>query len=144
MPRAPQKVANTIARLSETFGDKRLASITLRDLEQYKTKRLEHVKIATVNRELFLLRAMLNTAVRRKYIEVSPFVYAQPGQPIDVEAEDSRDITVATFVQDKRIEVTGQAISFNLALNRVVKSSYCTFQLNLSEADRHERSHRES
>ncbi|SRR6266508_182754 len=95
MPRAPQKVANTIARLSETFGDKRLASITLRDLEQYKTKRLEHVKIATVNRELFLLRAMLNTAVRRKYIEVSPFVYAQPGQPIDVEAEDSRDITVA-------------------------------------------------
>jgi integrase len=93
--RDPLKVASTIARLSETLGDKRLSSISLRDLEQYKSKRLESVKVATVNRELSLLRAMLNTAVRRKYMEVSPFVYAQPGELVDVEAEDSREVTIS-------------------------------------------------
>lgn len=91
--RDPRKVASTIARLTEAFGEKRLTSISIRDLEEYKTDRLKTVKIVSVNRELALLRAMLNHAVRRRYLDVSPFSFGE--KLIDIGAEDSRFVTIS-------------------------------------------------
>lgn len=51
-------------RLLPCFGDKRLSSITAKEIEEYKAERAAHVKPATVNRELSRLRHMLSMAVR--------------------------------------------------------------------------------
>jgi integrase len=92
--RNPLKAASTVKRLTDFFGEKKLSAISLGDLEKYRSERLQTVRIASANRELSLLRAMLNTAVRRKYLAVSPFNYAEPGELISVAAEDSRDVTI--------------------------------------------------
>ncbi|HJX91130.1 MAG TPA: site-specific integrase [Pyrinomonadaceae bacterium] len=88
--RDPRKQLSLIKHLDSFFGEKRLSSITLKDLEAYKAKRLESVGIATSNRELQLMRAMLNAAVRYRYLDKSPFMYAAPGELIDSDSEESR------------------------------------------------------
>ena len=102
--RNPQKLASTINKLEHFFGQKKLSSISLNDLERYRTERLKTVKVATANRELSLLRAMLNTAVRRKYLAASPFNYAEPGELISIAAEDSRDITISPTQEKALLE----------------------------------------
>jgi integrase len=102
--RNPSKAASTINRLVAFFGQKKLSDITLNDLEKYRSERLQTVKIATVNRELSVLRAMLNTAVRRKYLFASPFIYAEPGELISVAAEDPRDVTITAEQEEALLQ----------------------------------------
>jgi len=92
--RNPRKYVSVINLLNSYFGSKKLSQITVSDLARFRNERLKTVKIATVNRELSLMRAMLSTAVQRKYLDVSPFDYAEPGELISVAAEDSRSVTI--------------------------------------------------
>ncbi|MDA2920992.1 tyrosine-type recombinase/integrase [Desulfobacterota bacterium AH_259_B03_O07] len=59
--------------LLPAFGDIYLPRITTQSIEQYKIKRIEHVKPRTVNIELRCLSHMLNKAVEWGYIGASPF-----------------------------------------------------------------------
>ena len=54
------------------FGDRYLAQITRKDVEDYKMKRAKTVKPATVNDNLTLLRGMLRRAVEWGYISLNP------------------------------------------------------------------------
>ncbi|MEQ1762514.1 MAG: site-specific integrase [Pyrinomonadaceae bacterium] len=74
------KVTGVYDALVEYFGVRKLRSIKPRDLELFKTHRLNTVtrrgkprNIATVNRELSLLRAMLNYAYQNDFIVQNPF-----------------------------------------------------------------------
>jgi len=52
----------SVKYLTEHFKDKMLEDITVYDVEQYKLKRLEKVKPASLNRELACLKYMMNLA----------------------------------------------------------------------------------
>lgn len=45
------------------LGHKYLHEITVLDLEKFRSERLQHVKVATVNRNMALIKSMLNRAV---------------------------------------------------------------------------------
>lgn len=53
----------SLTHLVPEFGTKKLDEITSRSIEEYKIKRLEKVKPATVNRELVLLKHQFNLAI---------------------------------------------------------------------------------
>jgi hypothetical protein len=91
--------------LVQHFGSRRVASITHGDILRYKLKRLRDpnkrdarggieskVKIATVNRELALLRAVLNFAKRRSWIGRNPFELGD--SLVSIAAERKRDRTL--------------------------------------------------
>jgi hypothetical protein len=66
--------------LVDYFGNRKLRSIRANDLESFKNNRLKEItrrgtkrNIATVNRELSLLRAMLNYALQNDWIIQNPF-----------------------------------------------------------------------
>jgi integrase len=69
-----------LAPLESFFGPRRLTRITHNDLEDYKALRLKtptqsnkQRKIASVNREMALLRRMLKRAVGMRWLDRSPF-----------------------------------------------------------------------
>ncbi len=66
-----------IRHLLEHFSGKPLEAIRPEDIEHYKMKRLKKVKPATLNRELRVLRALLNKAVQWGHIDESPFKYVK-------------------------------------------------------------------
>jgi hypothetical protein len=84
---------SALKSLREYFGKKKIRTIKASDLETYKRHRLEtpvirgkdekgepkksDQKLATVNRELQLLRAMLNFAVRSEWLIRSPFTFTK-------------------------------------------------------------------
>jgi integrase len=53
----------SLTHLVPVFGAKKLDEITSRSIDEYKIKRLEKVKPATVNRELILVKRMFNLAI---------------------------------------------------------------------------------
>jgi integrase len=59
-------------RLLAYFGGKRADSIALADVERFKHELGERVSIATVNRNLTLLRAIFNRAIRHARVDASP------------------------------------------------------------------------
>ena len=59
-------------RLLDTFGGKRADVVTLADVEHFKHALAERVSVATVNRNLTLLRAIFNRGIRHGRIEASP------------------------------------------------------------------------
>lgn len=61
-----------LTNLLPAFGARRLDDINPLSIEEYKRQRLEKVKPATVNRELALLRHMLNLAVSWKKLASNP------------------------------------------------------------------------
>ena len=63
---------NRLQYLLEAFGKKKLAEITVQDVEQYKQNRRKVVKPATVNRELALFRHMLSKAMDWEYLNKTP------------------------------------------------------------------------
>lgn len=71
--------------LTEYFGKRRIREITPKELEAYKLMRLrtptnrgEGIRsIAQTNRELSLMRAMLNHAKRQGWLSISPFERAE-------------------------------------------------------------------
>ncbi len=93
--------------LLEFFGRMRLRSIKPTDLEQYKTHRLNGFtkrgtqrKLATVNRELALLRTMLNFAVQNDWLIQNPFNKVKGIISLSAKMERNR---VLSFDEERRL-----------------------------------------
>ncbi|MDT5060061.1 MAG: hypothetical protein QOH63_520 [Acidobacteriota bacterium] len=93
--------------LKAHFADKRISTITHSDIEEYKLLRLRRPKlngeqrtIASVNRELELLRAMLRFALREGWLVYSPF---ERGAPLISKADETRRERVLTHDEERRL-----------------------------------------
>lgn len=93
--------------LSEHFGQQRMRFITHADLEKFKIKRLETPTaqggkraIASVNRELALLRNVFNFARRQGWIMRNPF---EQGEPILSKAQENQRDRVLSREEEKRL-----------------------------------------
>lgn len=102
--KTPQGWLNT---LIDHFGSKKVRSITHADIEDYKFKRLNKITvretqraIASVNRELELLRAILRFAVRQRWLSHSPF---ELGEPLISKADEIKRERILTFDEEKRL-----------------------------------------
>jgi len=100
-------VRSALKTLLEHFGSKIIRSIRPSDLEAFKQTRLKiplangnHRKIASVNRELELLRAMLNFAIQNEWLIKSPFLLTKG--LISKAAEIERD-RVLSFEEERRL-----------------------------------------
>lgn len=100
-------VNSAIKPLLDFFGNRQIRNINVSDLESYKTNRLNTPttsgtirKIATVNRELEILRAMLNFAIQNEWLIKNPFVLAKG--LISKAAEVERD-RVLSFEEEARL-----------------------------------------
>jgi integrase len=89
------------------FGNRRIKSITHSDIEQYKlmrletqTRRKEQRQIASVNRELEVLRAMLRFAIREGWLIRSPF---EMGDPLISKADEVKRERVVSFEEEKHL-----------------------------------------
>lgn len=91
-----------LRNLTDHFGARRVVTITHGDILKFKLKRLRdpnkrnarqgidsNLKIATVNRELQLMRAVLNFAKRKGWIVRNPFELGEP--LISMASERKRD-----------------------------------------------------
>ncbi|HWS90571.1 MAG TPA: tyrosine-type recombinase/integrase [Pyrinomonadaceae bacterium] len=83
--RSAVKAQSLLKTLKEYLGEFRLPSITYGEIEHYKSVRLktptrtmDQRSIASVNRELALLRRMLNVAVREGWTQKNPFSMGDP------------------------------------------------------------------
>lgn len=92
--------------LKEYFGAKLLRSIKSNDLEQYKQKRFSEPTargnkrtVATVNRELALLRSMLNFAFQNDWIIQNPFTKIKGIITTSAEIERNR---ILSFEEERR------------------------------------------
>lgn len=83
MPRTIEKDGYSFKRLTEFFGGCTLAEISPQMIADYKKHRRQAgIKTATLARELELLRAALNIAVREwEWIEINPFWKVKIEQP---------------------------------------------------------------
>jgi integrase len=97
----------TLKPLVEHFGKMRIRSITHADIEKYKTRRLQTKTrrggdrdIASVNRELSLLRAMLNYARRQGWLNRNPFGM---GESIISNADETRRERILTREEEARL-----------------------------------------
>jgi integrase len=93
--------------LVDYFGQRTIRSIKAGDLENYKQLRLNtptqhgtQRKMATVNRELELLRAMLNYAIQNEWLIRNPFTLTKG--IISKAAESQRD-RVLSFDEERRL-----------------------------------------
>lgn len=93
--------------LIEYFGTRRIRSINYSDLEQYKIARLNVPthrgaprKIASVNRELELLRAVMHHAHREGWILVNPF---QKGKALISKADEVQRDRVLLRDEESRL-----------------------------------------
>jgi integrase len=93
--------------LTERFGSKRIKNITHSDIEEFKQIRLKtpthqdkQRTIASVNRELELLRAVLRFAARQGWLSRSPF---EMGMPLISKADEVRRERVLTHEEEKRL-----------------------------------------
>ena len=63
-----------LKRHADYFGDLKLSEITVTRLRGYIDHRLDHVSVGTVQRDISVLRAILNKALREELIDkVPPF-----------------------------------------------------------------------
>ncbi|MFN7927896.1 MAG: site-specific integrase [Blastocatellia bacterium] len=93
--------------LIDHFGSQKLRSITHGDIEQFKLKRLAtpthrgtQRSIASVNRELELLRAVLHQAHRDGYILKNPF---QQGRALISKADEVQRDRILTAEEEERL-----------------------------------------
>jgi integrase len=102
---APVKSALKI--LLSYFGQKSIRAIKASDIENYKQKRLKTVskrgtplKIATINRELSLLRVILNYAVQNEWLIRNPFALTKGMISLTSEVERER---ILSFEEEDRL-----------------------------------------
>ncbi|MBA3711018.1 MAG: site-specific integrase [Pyrinomonadaceae bacterium] len=102
--RAPQAFLETLV---ESFGGRRVRDITHGDVEAFKLKRLQkptakgtHRTIASVNRELELMRAVMRYAARQGYILRSPF---ETGASLISKADEVRRERVLSHNEEARL-----------------------------------------
>lgn len=100
-------VKTSLKALTAHFGTKPIRTIKSVDIESYKRSRLRTPtiagtprKIASVNRELELLRAMLNYAIRNEWLIKNPFVLTRGVISKGAEVERER---VLTFEEERRL-----------------------------------------
>jgi integrase len=93
--------------LVEHFGKKRVKTITHADIEAYKNHRLDKKTrygrpraIASVNRELQLLRTVLIWAERQRWLDFNPF---HTGDPIIHRAQETKRHRLITFEEEDRL-----------------------------------------
>ena len=105
--RSVKPVEVALTALKEHFSSKRLKSITHSDVEQYKLDRLDtptkygtQRSIATVNRELELLRAMFRFAIRQGWLVRSPF---EMGDPLISKADETRRERTLTHEEEIKL-----------------------------------------
>jgi hypothetical protein len=113
-----KNVKSQIERLKLEFGKKKISRIDDERLHQFKNKRknLDKVKTATINRDLQLLSAMFNKAVKQGWLEESPFVRAE--NLIRRSLESRRKVT--TSAEEERIVLEAAKRSGNKYLYPLV------------------------
>ena len=67
-----QNDGQRMTRILATFGDKLAAEITSQDVENYKATLAARLSPATVNRDLSLLKATFNRALKAEKVETNP------------------------------------------------------------------------
>jgi integrase len=89
------------------FGNQKVKDIRHSDLERFKRTRLQTVtkrgkqrSLASVNRELEVLRAILNFAKREGYVSRSPF---ELGEPLISKADETKRERVLSFDEEARL-----------------------------------------
>lgn len=107
--RDSRKGKSALKPLKAHFGNKRLRSITYADLRNYRLGRLRAkskrddkspLAIATVNRELSLLRRMLSIARQQRWIIESPFKF---GEALITPADEQHRERVLTRDEETRL-----------------------------------------
>ncbi|MBX7172777.1 MAG: site-specific integrase [Pyrinomonadaceae bacterium] len=117
--RSYQNSLNFLKILLDYFGNRRIKDISPATLESFKQKRLaepviikkkvakgkielveRHRAIASVNRELALLRTMLNDAVYNGWLDRSPFLNAKGVVSVADEVKRER---ILTFEEERRL-----------------------------------------
>lgn len=103
------KINWIVNSLIDYFGSKQIRSLKPRDLETFKnfkssgiTKRGDKRKIASVNRELEVLRAMLNFALQNEWIIKNPFTLTKGVISKAAEVERER---VLSFEEESQLLV---------------------------------------
>lgn len=96
-----------LVRFKAFFGSRRLRDITYRDLRSYYAARLKdqtHYKrpptIATMNRELGILRRVFNVALREGWVTKSPF---NAGESLISPASERRRERILTLDEERRL-----------------------------------------
>jgi integrase len=105
--RGKDTIDSHIKTLEEYFGSDKLRDIRVANLRAYRKHRLfcknrhgKRLSVATVNRELSTMRAMLNEAMVNDWILVNPFKKVRPGELISVADERKRE-TILTTAEEK-------------------------------------------
>jgi len=105
--RGKDTIDSHIKALEEYFGSDKLREIRVASLRAYRKHRLfcknrsgKRLCVATVNRELSTMRAMLNEAMVNDWILVNPFKKVRPGELISV-ADERRRETILTPAEEK-------------------------------------------
>jgi len=95
-----------LSALTDYFGSRRIKSITYSDIEEYKLMRLKtptkrgQRQIASVNRELELLRAILKFAIREGWLLRSPF---EMGAALISKADETRRERILSYEEEQRL-----------------------------------------
>jgi integrase len=102
-----ERAKSCLARFRDYFGSHRLREITYRDIRSYYLMRLKqntHHKrpptIATMNRELGILRRIFNIGVREGWLEKSPL---SAGESLISPASERRRERILTLEEEKRL-----------------------------------------
>jgi integrase len=97
----------TLKTLVDSFGNKTLKSISHADIERYKLKRLKtktvrdgERAIASVNREMELMRALMRYAFRQGWISRSPF---ETGSPLISKADEVQRERTLSHEEEARL-----------------------------------------
>lgn len=99
--RSLQAPLHWLQLLVEHFGRARLRSITHSAVDAYRLKRLsEGLEISSTNRELELLRAVLNYGKREGLIDKTPF---ELGAPLIHKSDETRRTRVMTPDEESRL-----------------------------------------
>lgn len=101
----------SIARLKPHFKDKYIYEITPQMIEKYKSKRLETVSPATVNRELACLKHMFTMAIKWGYSKTNPvkevkLLKEPPGRLRYLKPEEAKSLLASCANHIRPIVVT--------------------------------------
>src|ERR1700754_228317 len=91
----------------EYFGRQRLRDITYGDIYSYRSERLKtqtkykrSLRLASMNRELAVLRRMLNIALRQSWISKNPF---NAGEPLIIVSGERKRERILTLEEEARL-----------------------------------------
>ncbi len=107
--RSYESLRRRLATLTTHFGNKRIRNITHADLEKFKLTRLkdknkrrpdDELKVATVNRELQLLRAVFNFSKRQGWLTRNPF---EQGESLISLAQETKRDRILTREEEEKL-----------------------------------------